>query len=520
MKKLLLCILALTLAFPSSMAAFADEREDYLGAVQVPAVIEVDASGWNTSVAVSPRDVIGIRSTLTMNPVQERFDQEWQTAVDVATAYKMPDPQGFVDSGIVTGTFVITLNVPESIDLSAIVPHTAADGTAESGPADMVGFTGPCAQIFTEVEPRSFVSNGDGTATFTMKVGVKEDDPATADVNEGVTVADLKSNGYFAGDMQFTIENVTAPESSGAYSLVGQMSGNVKIEVPASIEYPTVSQNIDFVAMQAGKTDISASLRVRRRSSDSSGPSYRPGGSSGFKIPPVVSSTGDRYTADIFGNVYETHTGYINGYPDGSVQPNGNITRDEMAAIIYRIKAWSTQVPTSGSGNVFPDVPATRWSVTEVEYVANTNVMNGYPDGTFLPDQNLTRAEFAALISRFTQLDAVLADETLADVPSNHWAYTDIHALYSSGLLEGDGDGRFRPEDAITRAEVMTVINKILGRNPSDAYVRSLNNNPFNDLSSNQWYYTVVLEATLNHDYTLDSDGLEIEWSNTSKNDF
>lgn len=234
------------------------------------------------------------------------------------------------------------------------------------------------------------------------------------------------------------------------------------------------------------------------------------GSSSGESV--IVDNT-RKYTKDIFGNEHPTHIGYINGYPDGSVQPEGFITREEMAAIIYRIKNKEYEEPFVVGGDVFPDVAKDRWSVTEIEYMAADGVINGYPDGEFKPEQNLTRAEFAALISRFVKLDESDNNEAVfPDLDNGHWAYGDIMALYDEGFINGYEDGTFRAENEITRAEVMTVVNKILGRNPSDDYVKSLDYNPFNDLIKEKWYYVIVLEATITHNYYLDDDGVEIKW--------
>ena len=94
----------------------------------------------------------------------------------------------------------------------------------------------------------------------------------------------------------------------------------------------------------------------------------------------------------------------------------------------------------------------------------------------------------------------------------SHWAYDNILSLYESGLMDGYEDGTYRPEKEITRAEVMKTVNKILGRNPSETYVKSLEFNPFNDLYKDKWYYVTVLQATVTHNYYLDDNGLEIKW--------
>ena len=219
-----------------------------------------------------------------------------------------------------------------------------------------------------------------------------------------------------------------------------------------------------------------------------------------------------KYTKDIFGNEHPTHIGYINGYPDGSVKPDGEITREEITSILYRIVNHDYEKPFVATGIAFPDVNMERWSAHDIEYMASKQIIYGYTNGEFKPQNNLTRAEFAALIRRFAKLRKSDKENPFHDLDTSHWAYEDILALNASGLLEGYEDGTYRAEKEITRAEVMTVVNKILGRNPSEHYVKALEFNPFNDIKKDQWYYVIVLEATITHNYYLDGKGVEIKW--------
>ncbi len=234
-------------------------------------------------------------------------------------------------------------------------------------------------------------------------------------------------------------------------------------------------------------------------------------GSSGTGTRPPTDNT-RKYTVDIFGNEHPTHIGYISGYPDGSVQADGPITREEIAAVLYRVKNKTYDEPVPTTGDVFLDVGIGRWSVSEIEYLAHYGIISGYPDGEYKPERNLTRAEFAALIRRFAKLEDTETENVFPDVDEGLWAYGDIMAISKAGLIEGYEDGTFRPENEITRAEVMTIINKMLGRNPSEPYVKTLDFTPYTDLEKNQWYYVTVLEATITHNYYLDDDGVEIEW--------
>ena len=220
-----------------------------------------------------------------------------------------------------------------------------------------------------------------------------------------------------------------------------------------------------------------------------------------------------KYTKDIFGNEHPTHIGYISGYVDGSVRPEGNITREEIVAILYRITNKDYEKPFVKTGEVFPDVTKSRWSATDIEYMFDKGVVSGYPDGEFKPEKNLSRAEFAALVSRFANLELKnMPKNSFADLAENHWAYSNIMAVCEAGLMIGYDDGNFGPDNEITRAEVIVVINKLLGRTPSHPYVKSLAIKPFNDLDKNKWYYVDVLEATVTHNYTLDAKDVEIKW--------
>lgn len=228
----------------------------------------------------------------------------------------------------------------------------------------------------------------------------------------------------------------------------------------------------------------------------------------------AVASAARKYTKDIFGNEHPTHIGYINGYPDGTVQPDGQITREEVTAILYRINSRSYDKPFVHTGELFPDVDIDRWSVREVEFMAENEVVLGYPDGEFKPSKDIKRAEFAALISRFAGLKKDSGENKFADLTDEHWAYRDILNLVEEKLISGYPDGTFKPENSITRAEVMTVINKLLGRKPSQEYVKSLPFEPFSDLIKDKWFYTDVIEATITHDYILDKKGVETKWEN------
>ena len=226
---------------------------------------------------------------------------------------------------------------------------------------------------------------------------------------------------------------------------------------------------------------------------------------------PIPTADTGGVTTDYFGNEHPTHIGYINGYPDGSVQPEGDITREEMATVLYRVIKQSYDAPKVVTGTVFTDIDAGRWSAQAVEYLAEQKILEGYPEGAFAPENAMTRAEFSAMVSRWLKAEEPEEIKEFPDVNSSSWAYQYIYALADLGFVQGYEDQTFRPDKTISRAEVMTVMNKILGRAPSEEYVKAQNFNPYSDLQKNSWYYTDVIEATITHNYILD-DGIEIKW--------
>ncbi len=286
----------------------------------------------------------------------------------------------------------------------------------------------------------------------------------------------------------------------GTFSLkVIARSGSAKVESTETLAFDENGS-----AFTINCTDLTVTIGDNDNDGDGGGGGGG-GGAGGFGGGTVI----PKYTKDIFGIEHPSHISYINGYPDGTVNPDGNITREEIAAVLHRVKEYEE---TNAIGNVFPDVTSDRWSADEIEKMADEKIILGYPDGDFKPEGNLTRAEFAALVYRFVGLGEEDSDNYLSDLYETHWAYKEIKALCDAGLVQGYEDGSFRPENNITRAEVMTVINKILGRKPMDSYVKTLDLNPYSDLDKEQWYYTTVLEATITHDYVLDVAGYEYKW--------
>ncbi|KFN10123.1 hypothetical protein DJ90_427 [Paenibacillus macerans] len=205
----------------------------------------------------------------------------------------------------------------------------------------------------------------------------------------------------------------------------------------------------------------------------------------------------------------ENHYDYINGYPDGTVKPLNNITREEVAAIFYRLLDDESRSAYLKTGNSFSDVGNTRWSNKHISTMENAGIITGYPDGIFKPGQYITRAEFAAIASRFDKLDE-RQNDTFTDI-TGHWAEKYIASAANKGWIKGYTDGTFKPEQYITRAEAAKFINSVLNRKVDKDGIHK-DTKQWPDNISGMWYYYDILEATNHHEYSRSESGVEV-WS-------
>lgn len=194
----------------------------------------------------------------------------------------------------------------------------------------------------------------------------------------------------------------------------------------------------------------------------------------------------------------DDHIAYVYGYPDGTVRPNGTITRAEVTTIFYRLLTSARRDEIFTSENSFRDVNSSMWYNKAASSMAAGGYIQGYADGTFGANKPITRAEFVCLAARFATKTTGFASYT--DVDNGHWAARSIAICASNGWVQGYEDGTFRPDQPITRAEAMTIINRMLGRGVSKGYVCK-GAARFTDNDPGSWYYYEILEATNDHEY-------------------
>lgn len=202
----------------------------------------------------------------------------------------------------------------------------------------------------------------------------------------------------------------------------------------------------------------------------------------------------------------EDHEVFLNGYPDGSFGPDRSMTRAEVAAMFSNLLL-DKNVPITTS---FSDVAEDAWYADAVNMLASLDMIAGYEDGTFRPDAPITRAEFTAIAMRFA--DAAPEGENIfSDVHAGDWFYDVVVGSIQYGWIGGYEDGTFRPQNTITRAEVTAITNRMLGRVADEAFIDAADAlRSFGDLSDAHWAYYSIMEATNAHDYTT-TDGVE-EW--------
>ena len=207
----------------------------------------------------------------------------------------------------------------------------------------------------------------------------------------------------------------------------------------------------------------------------------------------------------------EDHFAYIIGYPGGTVQPQGDITRAEVATIFFRMLTDEARAENWSQTNNYTDVAPADWYNNAISTLTNMGIISGEPDGSFRPNDPITRAEFTKIAVGFFEEAGNYVEGTFVDVPANAWYADFIDAAVDLGLIEGYPDGTIRPEATITRAEACTIVNRTLGRVPDKDHLL-----PEEDMvlwpdnsDVNAWYYAQMQEATNSHDYEWTGEGDE-----------
>ncbi|MEE1367377.1 MAG: S-layer homology domain-containing protein [Evtepia sp.] len=307
---------------------------------------------------------------------------------------------------------------------------------------------------------------------------------------EVLTIYKDKEKNVYASEGQVTASGSTATATGSSRNYFSNWTNDAGL----ATSYTAALGQQTFTA-EGGKTYTFTANFGR-----SSGGSNRP-------KPPVVEIPDDVPT----GLNGKDHYAYVVGYPDGMVYPQKNITRAEVATIFFRLLKDETREANMTKSNSYNDMKDGAWYTCAVSTLSKMGIIKGYEDGSFKPDASISRAEFAAIAARFDP-DGDTTPATFSDV-SSHWAKDEISIAANHGWIKGYEDGSFKPDQKITRAETMTLVNRVLKRLPEtkDDLHKDMKTWPDNQNES-AWFYLAVQEATNSHYQKLKKDGTHETW--------
>lgn len=372
-------------------------------------------------------------------------------------------------------------------------------------------------------ELTSTISTNESATTTTVAMVITDDDDATYEVTpadlekihelrdaNGLTADNLKL--FMDVDLTQTINGVTTALTdlpTGSYltfyiPLAGIHQGydnyyiyryhNGVADILSTTangdgEYITLSEDGTYLIVKACKFSLYGVAYV----DNTSGGTYRP------------TTTTSATTAGAELN-RDDHNAYMQGYTNGTFGPDRNITRAEATVMFSRLLLEQMDTDTTYT-NSFSDVTSDLWYYNNIGYMEQFGIITGYSDGTFGGSQYITRAQFAVIACRFDQISSDSASP-FSDVSDDHWASDYITAAAEAGWITGYSDGTFRPDAYITRAQAVTLVNRMLERYCDEDFV---DENPelmaqFSDVDSDYWAYYQIMEASHTHDYTKDDD--------------
>ena len=354
---------------------------------------------------------------------------------------------------------VLNINDSNMGDYKYILNITGDNSVSGVGADD---FT--CSRLFGFGGKRKIENNAGKTEVNINGVKVWENGERTVDHNCDEITAGSYTNGITgASDAQYTDgykDNAFTVTETG---WVQQPDGSYKWMVTRVCKYCGYEETVE----ETKRDDITAIL-----------------------LPALQANTDDHYS-------------YLIGYADGTVRPNGKITRAEVATIFFRLLDDDTRAKYWSSENNFSDVSADKWYNNAVSTLSRMGVIGGYADGTFRPDAPISRAEFAKIAVSFTQNNGSAVYNYFTDVKTTDWFAPYVTAAKDAGLIEGYSDGSFKPESKITRAEACAIVNRTLGRKPSKAHMKISDRIDWPDVQTTDWFYEAIMEATNSHTCTM-----------------
>ena len=446
---------------------------DVLAALTEPGTYTVTANGTDTYTGVSDT------ATVTIHKIQP-------------TVTVTASPTTLSNAGTVTLTLSST-ELPAGTDLKTLLSAAKKDGSA----LDLTKLTwteNPTGTCTAELS----LPNASETYTFTLAFVGNEHYEAATDTATVVTAQHTSSGGGGGGGgvTAYTIEATAG--SNGSISPSGKtavVSGeDATFVITPDSGYQVADVLVDGKSVGAVRSYTFENVKANHTISVTF--------AEGEQVvdPDETGVSGWLNTAD--------HIVYLNGYEDNTFRPDANMTRAEVAQMFYNLLS-DKDVPITVS---FTDVASEAWYSDAVNTLASLGMITGVGNNLYEPNRSITRAEFTAIAMRFADL-ATGGENVFSDVAEDAWYYDYVVGSIQYGWITGYPDGTFRPENTITRAEVTTIVNRMLGRSADRTFIAEHADELriFSDVTTAHWGYYAVVEATNAHDYTKDN-GVE-SWS-------
>lgn len=414
-----------------------------------------------------------------------------------------------------------------------IVPPLDEDYTDKDGNAKINDYIVIVEDTKTKIE-NAFVRIEDG------KISIKLPDANVLETSNQTTVTVLDKDSKPVQGISVTVTDknsktaTKATDSSGKITVPVKSSGGGgggSSSGGGGGSYSTVSMNVKVVDKDGKSVSVTKSIRDDKVTLTLPNGTFLDG--SNYYTITVTDSKGNAKadievtlkdkkdgeasgTTDKNGQLIlpaKEHRAYIVGYENGEFRPEGNMTRAEAAAIFARNIAERKSEDISNSKSAFTDVSAKEWYNSYISYLEKYDIIKGYSDGTFKPDEQITRAEFVTMCTRFYTMfgDVKTSNKnSFTDTKNNHWAYGFINNAVAMEWIKGYADGTFRPDENITRAEVVTIVNRVTDRSADMEYINKNMSavNKFTDLKDKAyWAFYEIIEASNTHMAVICADG-------------
>ena len=530
--------------------------------------------GWNTAPTITPDEdshitTVTFKGTWTLTKYQVTYswsgndgvpsdfvDKEPQeglynteaaarTAIDTVKNTKFTST---VPKGDIAGSWNLTgwtETPPNSKDGHVTTVLIALTGTWNFTPSETKTITGVLNGLVQKEFKAQYNYSTEGTFTATAEVMVMPRPEAISYTAEGDVPSDNNTNTpgtdntkTFTGTVTLKTGKTKAFDFSAKDKMADVLTPNTRYTVRVSedkgdlskVTYDTTKYILGFET--DGNAVVDYIWIAKEKDSENDHPELEPvegttitfhniytykrhhsssdGGNGGGKKEekPTVEIKDD----DALGLNNTDHFAYIVGYGNGEVRPQNSITRAEVAAIFFRLLEDDVRDANYTRQNKFTDVSNDAWYCSAVSTLSAMGIISGYPDATFRPNASITRAEFAAIATRFD----VNGDKTPASFNdiAGHWAKDEIAVAANNGWVNGYEDGSFRPQNKITRAETMSLVNRVLNRKPETAEDLLENMTKWTDnADTNAWYYLAVQEATNSHYYEYKEKSQYEKWT-------